>query len=93
MGDAEPDRRAAIRVAVLAYLGRHPNAADSLVGVCRWWLSEEGLGEEEMLVEDVLDELVAGGLLRRVSLRDGTQVYAAPVDAAGRRPARHGREG
>jgi hypothetical protein len=83
VGEAEPGRRAVIRAAVLAYLGRHPKAADSVVGVCRWWLPEEGISETELRVEDVLDELVAEGLLQRVPLPDGMVLYIAPPGAAG----------
>lgn len=78
MGDAWPDRRDAVRAALLDYLGRHPQAADSLAGVCAWWLDAQGVRETEELVEDVLDQLVAEGVLACVALRDGTSVYRAP---------------
>jgi hypothetical protein len=69
--------------ALLRYLAKHPHASDALVGICAWWLPEEGVIEDVELVEQVLSALVAEGLIRRVQLADGTLVYRA-ADAASR---------
>lgn len=91
MGDRWPDRRAAVERAVLAYLGRHPDAADSLAGICRWWLQEEGVYEEDVVVEGVLDGLARDGLLLRTPLCDGACLYRAARDRRDRRAlAGHG---
>jgi hypothetical protein len=83
LGDANAARRAAVHGALLRYLAKHPHASDALVGICAWWLPEEGVIEDVELVEQVLSALVAEGLIRRVQLADGTQVYRA-ADAASR---------
>jgi hypothetical protein len=83
LGDANAARRAAVHVALLRYLAKHPHASDALVGICTWWLPEEGVIEDVEVVEQVLTALVAEGLIRRVQLADGTQVYRA-ADSASR---------
>ncbi len=60
-------------VALLAYLARNPQAADSLAGVARWWLDDSVSIER---VRSALDHLVAIGALRRAQLADGTDWYA-----------------
>lgn len=74
--DEEPERRQAIRGALLRYLREHPRAADTAAGICTWWLAEDGVNEVGDLVEHVLEALVAEGVMRRIGLRDGTQIYA-----------------
>ncbi|MBX3599014.1 MAG: hypothetical protein KF863_00215 [Rubrivivax sp.] len=70
-----PDPVDAIVQAVLAYLARHPQAADSLHGVARWWVGDDGrLGLP--LVQQALDRLVVAGELRRQRLADGSVLYA-----------------
>ncbi len=81
-----PDPVDAIVQAVLAYLARHPQAADSVDGVARWWVGDDGrLGLP--LVQQALDRLVTAGELRRQRLADGSVLYAragAPPSAARR---------
>ena len=81
LSDANAARRAAVHVALLRYLAKHPNASDAPVGICAWWLPEEGVIEEVDLVEQVLSAMAERGLIRRVQLADGTFVYRA-VDSA-----------
>lgn len=70
-----PDPVDAIVQAVLAYLARHPQAADSVDGVARWWVGDDGrLGQP--LVQQALDRLVVAGELRRQRLADGSVLYA-----------------
>lgn len=69
--------------ALLAYLHKHPQAADSLHGVARWWVG----GDDAIDVEQVrlaLDRLVERGAVRRERLADGTDWYC------GLAPPRHG---
>ena len=80
VSDGDAVRRGAIQVAVLRYLAKHPNASDALVGICRWWLPDEGVNEEMDLVEEVLEAMVRRGFIRRFELADGTRVYGA-IDA------------
>ena len=63
-------------LALLVYLGRHPQAADSLSGVARWWVGEDSPFDIEQ-VRRALERLVACGALRRERLADGTDWYAS----------------
>jgi Fe2+ or Zn2+ uptake regulation protein len=74
MTDADPNDPAV--QALLSYLGRHPQAADSFTGVARWWVGEDGPFSAEQ-VRRALDHLVEHGALRRQQLPDGTEWYAA----------------
>ena len=67
--------RAAVRRAILSYLAKHPRASDAPAGICTWWLPEEGVTGSVDLVEEVLEDLVAQRLLRRIRLPDGTVIY------------------
>lgn len=62
-------------LAVLAYLARYPQAADSLAGVARWWVGDDPPVSVDR-VREALDQLVAIGALRRAQLADGTEWYA-----------------
>lgn len=62
--------------AILHYLHSNPNAADSLDGIMNWWLPK--LGYEKVDSENVLQALellIAKGVVRKVSLMDGTILY------------------
>lgn len=86
---AEPADAADLAAALLlAYLQGHPHAADSLEGVARWWLGDDGRFSPAE-VERALERLVAAGHLRREVLADGRTLYAAarPDRATPRRPA------
>ncbi len=62
---------------VQRYLALHPDAADSIEGIHRWWLSRELSRESAETVERALEMLIADGLLMRRRLPDGHAVYAA----------------
>ncbi|OUL98526.1 hypothetical protein [Variovorax sp. JS1663] len=62
---------------VLDYLASHPHAADSAEGIRRWWLGSQGATATPEEIEQALARLVDGGLMRRVSLADGTRLYAS----------------
>jgi hypothetical protein len=62
--------------AILAHLETHPLAADSANGVARWWLGTDGSGVTLAQVEQALDLLVSRQVMRRLSLFDGTRLYA-----------------
>jgi hypothetical protein len=80
VSDDDATRRAAVHMAILRYLSRHPHAFDAVAGIRTWWLTEEGVTEEAELVEEVLDALANRGLVRRFRLADGTRVYGARAD-------------
>jgi Fe2+ or Zn2+ uptake regulation protein len=57
------------------YLERHPNAADSVEGVTRWWLTREGSEESIVNVQQALDLLVEGGTVTKRVQQDGQTIY------------------
>jgi hypothetical protein len=61
---------------VLAYLHRHPAAADTLEGIVRWWLPLQRREDEREHVAAALQALVRSGALRRDVLPDGRELYA-----------------
>jgi hypothetical protein len=75
-----------IAVAIRGYLLTHPDAADSVDGIHRWWLVPRLRDEGRELVESALRRLVAEGILRRIAREDGRVIYTsgrkrAPVTA------------
>lgn len=73
--DAKPQSHP-LREALRSYLGRYPDAADSLEGISRWWLPEALRGTPTERLRAVLEELVVSGEMRCSTLLDGTQLYA-----------------
>ncbi len=65
-----------VEQAVIGYLQRHPQAADTLDGIVTWWLPLQRyeLGRTKIL--RVLGEMVDAGVLRRDRLPDGADIFA-----------------
>lgn len=61
---------------ILAYWEAHPHAADSAVGICRWWLGAAGTTATLDEVEQALEEMVSAQQARRATLADGTTLYS-----------------
>jgi len=74
--DAEDEGGGEIEMSVLAYLHRHPQAADTLRGIVNWWLPRQRYEIGCQRIEHVLGRLVAEGLLHRDELPDGEVLYA-----------------
>ncbi|MEO5658404.1 MAG: hypothetical protein ABIQ90_01225 [Polaromonas sp.] len=74
----EPSARVHIDIerAILDHLARHPRAADSAVGVARWWLGAQGAAVGLADVELALRQLVSRHALRLETLADGTTLYS-----------------
>jgi hypothetical protein len=68
--DVSEARTQRAAMAVMAYLARHPLAADNEAGIAQVWLPEASL-------RDALDRLVGLRLLERVLLADGSAIYRA----------------
>jgi len=66
---------AEVASAVLGYLRRHPDAADTLEGIVRWWLPQQRYETEKARIEQVLEALVADGALRCERLPGGASLY------------------
>jgi len=72
--------RQEVERAVLAYLHRHPDAADTLDGIVSWWLPQQRYETERERIERVLSVLVERGELRCDRLPDGAVLYALNRD-------------
>ena len=68
------DSTRALEAEVLAYLEKHPRAADTADGIRRFWLSDSGAYALEQ-VECVLERLVRKGAMGRRLLPDGRILY------------------
>jgi len=77
-GDSE------VESAVLAYLDRHPFAADTLEGITNWWLPRQRYITAQHRIEAVLVRLVGEGVLQLRRLPTGTAMYA--LDTSRREP-------
>ena len=61
---------------VLAYLDRHPSAADDAVGVATVWLPAMGLDAPPDRVVSVLSALASQGLVKAQRSLSGNTVYS-----------------
>jgi len=68
--------RQEVREAVLAYLHRHPNGADTVDGIVSWWLPLQRYEIERQRIKRTLDGMVDLGELRCHRLPDGAVLYA-----------------
>jgi hypothetical protein len=75
-----------LRQAILDHVRRNPEVSDTAAGIVQWWLPARGFEQAVDVIDEVLDELVDAGALRRRRFADGVVVYSA-VPANGRRPA------
>lgn len=60
---------------VLSYLSEHGEAQDTLEGIVEWWLMEQRIVTRTAQIREVLDELVAAGLLLERRSRDARTHY------------------
>ena len=67
---------ARLRGAILRYLRAHPQAADTVAGIVAWWVPRHLHAEAVERVQAALDELVAQGWVEKITLIDGTVLYA-----------------
>lgn len=73
---SEEAKIARLREAILDYLQRNPEAADTLEGIVSWWLPAEPVRVEASRVERALEQLVAEGFAVKSVLVEGTVLYA-----------------
>lgn len=69
-----------IETAVLSYLDRHPNAADTLDGIANWWLPQQRYITAQVRIQAVLQKLVSRGVLQLRRLPDGAALYTRAVE-------------
>jgi hypothetical protein len=75
--DAEIER---IAQEIESYLIRHRDAADTALGIARWWLGQPNANTALPRVESALERLVRRGIVVSRVLADGNRVYSAAVD-------------
>lgn len=78
----------AVVQALLAYLHAHPQAADSLHGVARWWVGQDD-GVDIQRVRRALEHLVEAGQVRHERWADGTEWYCGLAQSPARLPPLH----
>jgi hypothetical protein len=74
----DDSRHSELEEALARYCAAHPNAADSVDGVRRWWLADPAIPLAD--VEAALEALVERGMLDVRRLPDGTIVYFSRRD-------------
>jgi hypothetical protein len=61
-----------VAAAIVDYLQRHPDAADTVAGVAQWWV---GRHHADDAVARAMTRLVKGGVVEKHTLPDGTTVF------------------
>jgi hypothetical protein len=74
-----------VREAVRGYLRERPDAADTLIGVKRWWLPEPLQSVSVSELRHVMEDLILTNEVRRTFLPDGCELYSR-APSAGRDP-------
>ena len=64
---------------VVAYLAKHPSAADTEEGILVWWLQRVRIEESAERLGRALAILRAEGRIAIRDLADGTRVYVRPA--------------
>lgn len=62
---------------ILRYVTAHPDACDSLEGICDWWLVRQQRDDTRRAVAAALVGLVADGRMEASTGADGLTVYRA----------------
>lgn len=60
---------------IVDYLQNNPNAADSLEGIINYWLPQTYQKIDKARVEQVLEQLIDEGQVRKVILADGSILF------------------
>lgn len=74
--DNRPGSVSAAMAGIVRYLESHPEARDTPEGIRRWWLVAESDGFSDMEVTAALAQLLQHGRVTRMTLPDGTELFA-----------------
>lgn len=77
--DSDPEIRA-ISEAIVSYVGRWPEAADTVDGIARWWLGADFPSVSPERVEQAVEGLCEQGSMEGAEV-SGRRVYRAAPDA------------
>jgi hypothetical protein len=69
--------RRRLRQAIVEHVRSNPEVSDTAAGIVQWWLPPVGFEQAVDVIDEVLDELVDDGILRRRRFSDGGVVYSA----------------
>lgn len=58
------------------YLCNHPNAADSVEGITKWWLTRQRYEEATTVVKKALEILIARGVVAQSTNADDQRIYS-----------------
>ena len=76
MNEVHSNKLSGIAESILEYLKQHPASADTKEGIARWWVMQQHLQEQVLLVEAELDNLVKQGRIDH-SVLAGRTIYRA----------------
>jgi Fe2+ or Zn2+ uptake regulation protein len=76
MTEEPPEESHKLREQILDYLDKHPGAADTVEGVCSWWLMSSDLPVCLDTVERVLDSLEQEELIMTRHAEDNRVIYS-----------------
>ncbi len=74
-GDACLPDKSQIAREILTYLGKHPDAQDTLDGILKGWLPDRGSKYKPTLVQEVLKDLVLEGTIQETKIPGSHTVY------------------
>ncbi len=60
---------------IVRYLESHPDAADCLEGIAKWWIPQQQYIESIEKIHKALNYLVENGIVTRKTLSDGSDIY------------------
>jgi hypothetical protein len=64
-----------IAQAIAHYVGKNPEAQDTLEGIVQWWLPEVQNKPRTALIKEALNELIAEGLITAYKAKDAQILY------------------
>ena len=64
-----------LRAAILRYITRNPDVADTAKGIVGWWLPPEGYEDAPDHIAVVLEEMAGSGWLETIRMGDGKILY------------------
>ena len=59
------------------YLKNHPNAADTIEGITKWWLPEQGIEVSSVIVQQALNYLGSKSVVKCNASLSGSKVYSS----------------
>jgi hypothetical protein len=90
MADTADDEAAEVAIEIVRYLSTHREAADTVGGAARWWLSRQ---PSQATVERAMEMLVASGAVERHILPEGTVVFRGGPRLHTQTPSTEGHSG